>query len=392
MSIDKNQQSDREIQELQMHRIELETQNEGLRLAQASLQLKTQDFVRLLQVLPVAIVRTDDTGSCYYANPRAGEFAGRTVDELLGLRWLAVVHPDDQPKLYQARVALLAGTQVAPVEFRLLRPDGSLCWVLGNIVVELGGNGRVTGFILAISDTSELKHREELQRAQQRAQREALIREVHHRIKNNLQSVGGLLRRELTSCLECRPRLEKVITQVHAVATVHGLQGASPGGGMRLCDTVRQICQVVAEQSQRAVLFSIEEEDTRFVPVHIVEDEAVAVALVINELVFNAVKHSPSGAPAPTVTLSADGRYAQIVIVNACASTDCAARFAPTDAGTTHAGLRLVRSLLPLQGAELTYELQPGGQPGGEHRVMTRIRLCPPAVHSRPGDLVDAAQ
>lgn len=382
MIIDEHPDSARLIQEPEMQNDELQ-----------SLQLGTHDFLRLMQVLPVAIVRADDTGACHYANPKAGEIAGLPVEDLLGLRWLNHVHPDDLPKLQQARATLFTGDTIAPVEFRLRRPDGGQRWVLGNVVAEIDENGRTKGFILSISDTSDLKQREEQRLAQERAQRDTLIREVHHRIKNNLQSVGGLLRRELTTCLECRPRLEKVITQVHAVATVHGLQSARPGEDIRLCDTVRQVCNTVADLSHRPVDFCVDGEFSHFMPVHVAPDEAVALALVLNELVFNAVKHSPPGSPAPSVTLSADGRQAQVLIVNTVDSTSDPGCFDRSDADTAHNGLRLVRSLLPLQGADLTYEWHPGeNQSGAGSVVRTRLRLSSPAVQAMFNDFLGGSR
>ena len=83
-----------------------------------------------------------------------------------------------------------------------------------------------------------------------------LVREVHHRIKNNLQSVAGLLQRELGKFVELDPRLETAISQVHAIAIVHGLQSTNPDEAIRLCDSVRNICKTASELSRHTVMFA----------------------------------------------------------------------------------------------------------------------------------------
>jgi two-component sensor histidine kinase len=199
-----------------------------------------------------------------------------------------------------------------------------------------------------------LRKEQELRRlADMEKQREVLVREVHHRIKNNLQSVAGLLRRELGLFMELDPHLEKAITQVHAIAMVHGLQSADPDEAIRLCDTVGHICTTVREQTLRPIDFRIENELTTFRPVQINRDEAVAVALILNELILNAVKHSPDQADAPQVLLMADGERAHVTIRN---SPSGGGEFDLESGAGLYTGLRLVKSLLPEQGAILTYD------------------------------------
>jgi len=228
-----------------------------------------------------------------------------------------------------------------------------------------------------IRDITERKQTEAQRLADARQQRDTLVREVHHRIKNNLQSVAGLLQRELGKFMELDPRLETAISQVHAIAVVHGLQGADPDEAVRLCDSIRNICKTVAELTSRPVEYCIENEHATFRPVQVASDEAVSVALILNELILNAVKHSPPDGIAPTVSLTADGSCAEIVISNAVKNrraTDVDVVI-DVDAGQgLGTGLRLVRSLLPDHGAKLHHELDAAGF------MLTTLRLTPPVV------------
>jgi two-component sensor histidine kinase len=111
--------------------------------------------------------------------------------------------------------------------------------------------------------------------------------------------------------------------------------------------------------------------------VQVASDEAVSVALILNELILNAVKHSPPDGIAPTVSLTADGSCAEIVISNAVKNrraTDVDVVI-DVDAGQgLGTGLRLVRSLLPDHGAKLEHALDAAGF------MLTTLRLASPVV------------
>jgi two-component sensor histidine kinase len=92
---------------------------------------------------------------------------------------------------------------------------------------------------------------------------------------------------------------------------------------------------------------------------------------VINELILNAVKHSPQDSPAPTVSLSANGSSAQLLIRNAVSQ---AHEFDIDTGAGLGTGLRLVRSLLPPEGAHLDYERDGAGF------MLTRLKLTTPVV------------
>jgi len=300
-----------------------------------------------------------------------------SVTSLIGRNWHELVMPDDWP-ITEARIAsLMSGetSQTAPLERHHLAFDGQV------ISVESAGARIIfdgePAVLTVIRDITARKQTEAQRLADARQQRDTLVREVHHRIKNNLQSVAGLLQRELGKFMELDPRLETAISQVHAIAVVHGLQGADPDEAVRLCDSIRNICKTVAELSSRPVESCIENERTTFRPVQVASDEAVSVALILNELILNAVKHSPPDGIAPTVSLTADGSGADIVIRNAVKNrraTDVDVVI-DVDAGRgLGTGLRLVRSLLPDQGAKLEHEVDAAGF------MLTTLRLTPPVV------------
>jgi len=317
------------------------------------------------------ILIADEHGILEEANSSFAALLGYETGELIGMS-VGDIHPArEMERVRQSFAEIFRTGQIAPVETCVVCKDGTEIEVeIRPTLAKIGGRTVAQGIFI---DLTERKRLEQRRLKEERAHRDALVREVHHRIKNNLQSVAGLLRRELGRFVELDPRLETAISQVHATAVVHGLQGDNSEEEVRLCDCVSNICKSIFDVSQRNVRFVAGQGHAGFVPVRIESSEAVAVALVVNELILNAVKHSPDGRDEPTVSLDADGDSACITIRNAVA--DVPEFDIDTGAGLG-TGLRLVRSLLPAQGAQLTYE------PDADGYLLTTLRLDAPVVTS----------
>jgi two-component sensor histidine kinase len=145
----------------------------------------------------------------------------------------------------------------------------------------------------------------------------------------------------------------------------------SPDEAINLCESIKSICASIANLSQRPVLFRLENQQAALCPVRVATGEAVSMALVINELILNAVKHSPPDGAAPIASLSVNDQGAQLRIRNVPARTPAFNIDTGKGLGT---GLRLVRSLLPGAGAQLTYRLD------DENLLLTRLNLSAPIL------------
>ena len=174
----------------------------------------------------------------------------------------------------------------------LKRADGSNVRVS---VSWLNAPGRRTLWIATVNDTSEYRSEDDRAEAS-RLQRDALIREVHHRIKNSLQGVAGLLRLHLADKPLLKPLLESASSQVYAIAAVHGLQGEVSGGAINVRMLVARVAASVSGIMHSPIVLS--ERCTSLSAYVVREDESVAVAIVLNELVMNAAKHRRQGGDA----------------------------------------------------------------------------------------------
>jgi PAS domain S-box-containing protein len=206
--------------------------------------------------------------------------------------------------------------------------------------------GRTTHYVGNFTDVTEGHMREEERLRVEAAQRQALVREVHHRIKNNLQGVIGILRAFGRAHPETEPSINQVVGQVQGIAVIHGLQGRTALDQVRICELTRAVAEGVAALWNATVEVDI---PTPWNPCVIAKDEAVPIALVLNELILNAVKHGDKNAPVRIVFNAigqADTPRVRIAIRNH-------GGWHPTTDGQ-HMGLHLVDTLMPRDGAWLS--------------------------------------
>ena len=152
-------------------------------------------------------------------------------------------------------------------------------------------NGAVIRFTVFGRDITELTNEADERLSREIAHRDTLVREVHHRIKNNLQSVTGLLRRQARKYPENKPSINDAISQVEAIASVFGLQGIGDNKDrIDLTEMIESIIQANIHfvPENRSIKFNNKTKSNYMVQTEF----SVPLALVFNELVTNAVKHS----------------------------------------------------------------------------------------------------
>jgi len=125
--------------------------------AEKALIESQQQFQTLSQMSPVGIFRTNAVGSTTYVNPRWAEISGLSTEEALGDGWIKAVHPDDRETLSYNWKKLLNRGEKSVAEYRFLKPDGSITWVLGNAVPEIM-DGELKGYIGTITNITDIKN------------------------------------------------------------------------------------------------------------------------------------------------------------------------------------------------------------------------------------------
>jgi PAS domain S-box-containing protein len=184
----------------------------------------------------------------------------------------------------------LRGETVRGVELHRTAPDGTPYVFLNSCAPIRNARGEIIGAVAINTDITERKRNEDELR-QALADREALLREVHHRTKNNLQMIADLLylKAEGVQSAEGRVAFEEASTKIFAVARLHEqLYLSMNSGRVQLGSYVRGIVEGV-RQLERDARLRVETGET---PVYLDLDRTVHTGLVVNELVTNALMHA----------------------------------------------------------------------------------------------------
>lgn len=150
-------------------------------------------FRMLADTAPVLIWMAGADSRCVYFNKPWLDFVGRPIEQEVGDGWVDNVHPDDVSGCMETYRTVFQGRRPFTSEYRLRRGDGEYRWMLETGVPRLSSvDGEFTGYIGTCIDITERKLGENKTRVALE-QREALLKEIHHRVKNNLQIVSSLL-------------------------------------------------------------------------------------------------------------------------------------------------------------------------------------------------------
>ncbi|MFM8562298.1 MAG: sensor histidine kinase [Acidimicrobiia bacterium] len=198
----------------------------------------------------------------------------------------------------------------------------------------------VTGAMLLIRDVTEVRRRDRMLLS-----KDATIREIHHRVKNNLQTISSLLRlqaRRLESP-EAKAAVQESVRRIRTIALVHETLSREPGDDVAFIEIVRPLMRLAEEGLQspdRPVRFMVQGEGGRL-PATI----ATPLSVVLTELLQNAVDHGfPEGSDGGTVVvdLGGDDDEIEIRVVNDGRGLDPGFDIN----GATGLGLSIVRTLV----------------------------------------------
>jgi two-component sensor histidine kinase len=174
----------------------------------------------------------------------------------------------------------------------------------------------VTGGVVLLRDVSELRRRDRLLLT-----KDATIREIHHRVKNNLQTISSLLRLQVRRLKseEAISAITESVRRIRTIALVHETLSREAGEDISFIEIVRPLLRLVEEGLQsadRPVKFSVIGDGGRL-PATI----ATPLSVVILELLQNAVDHgfpegSKGGSVLVTLGQSGDGQLSVRVIDN----------------------------------------------------------------------------
>ncbi len=237
----------------------------------------------------------------------------------------------------EENVVRTAFTIAAPVTEEIERGPDVVVLVRCIPLVE---RGHVSGAVVLLRGISGLRHRDRLL-----ISKDATIREIHHRVKNNLQTISSLLRlqgRRLASP-EAKAAVEESVRRIRSIALVHETLSHEAGEDVPFTDILRPLVRMVEESlstPEHPVRFSVQG-DGGVLPAGV----ATPLAVVLTELLQNAVDHAfPTPGETGEVVVGLDNAGDRLTV---CVADDGVG--VPTDfslSATTGLGLSIVRTLV----------------------------------------------
>lgn len=329
---------------------QLEERSASLRSSEAMLRLVTDN-------LPAMIGYWDSELRNRFANADYVRWFGKTPQEIHGRTLGELLGPELYEKNRPFINAALAGER-QDFSRSIPGPDGVLRHSQASYIPDVH-LGRVDGFFVLVTDvTDRVKAEQAL--AQSLAEKETLLKEVYHRIKNNLQVVQSLLNIQSRSVQDANARtaLQDMAQRVRSMALVHEQLYQAPNlSAIPLKKYVEDLVRQIATGSARA-LDEIRVEVQAPPQLDLGMDAAIPLGLLLTELLSNSFKH---GFP--------DGRQGRIVVrfdpephgVRVCVSDDGVGLPPGFDPDAVHSmGLQLASSLATQLGGRLHFESGPG--------------------------------
>jgi PAS domain S-box-containing protein len=211
-------------------------------------------------------------------------------------RWLACVHPEDRERADEQVSDAVNNRSNLDIEVRVVWPDGSIRWLNDIGQIRFDETGEPEGMHGIQMDITERKQIEAEVRASLH-EKEVLLKEIHHRVKNNLQVIASILNLQSTYLADTQMQavLQESQNRVAAMAAIHEkLYQSKNLARIDFGDYIRDLTTQLLSSytgSNHPVQLEIAVED-----IWLGVNTAVPCGLILNELVSNALKHAfPAG-------------------------------------------------------------------------------------------------
>jgi PAS domain S-box-containing protein len=316
-------------------------------------------FRTMADSAPVLLWMAGTDSLCNFFNQQWLVFTGRPMEMEVGTGWAEGVHPEDFQACMDTYLSAFVARQRFRMEYRLRRADGEYRWLLDQGVPRYAPGGAFAGYIGSCVDITELREANEAQRRISR-ELEVLVKEIHHRVKNNLQLITSLLNLQARHVSDPQAAELFGVTQnrIRSMALLHerlyqSRTLADIGAGDYFTGVVASL-RTAIDRTTAATEVSVTPKEL-VLPI----DTAIPCGLILNELVTNAFKYAfpppaprmaPMRAPSVKVCMSQlDSGELKLVVA------DNGVGIPPAHSlpNASTLGLQLVRTLARQLGGEL---------------------------------------
>jgi PAS domain S-box-containing protein len=260
------------------------------KVAEDAIKLSEEKFRAVAESIPAQVVIFQDE-KFVYVNPYSYNITGYTAEEMLEMNFWDLVHSDFAETAKQRGISRQKGELVPDnYEMKIITKSGEVKWINYSArVIDYNGKPAVVG---VATNISEIKKAEDALKHSLH-EKEILLKEIHHRVKNNLQIVSSLLKIQSSYVDDenVKQLFKESQNRVQSMSLIH--QKLYQTKDLAHID-FREYIDTVSTHLQHS--FGILEDKVEIkVDVHNIAmsiDNAIPAGLIINELITNALKHA----------------------------------------------------------------------------------------------------
>lgn len=283
------------IHELEVHQIELELQNEELKRAQIGLEDSRRDYYELYDFAPVGYITLDEKGIISRINLTGAEILGKPRKYLLKQPLIRFIVPSYKKTFLNHLQEVKKNHINHKCSVELITREGITFFVSLDTTAFFNEEDDFKGFRTILVNINESK-KMEMEMEKSLKEKELLLKEIHHRVKNNLQVISSLLnlQSEYIKDKTDQELFRESQTRAKSMALIH--ERLYQSDDLRRIDfaeytesLVHDLYRTYGANSKLRLNMDLE-------PVMVDINTAIPCGLVVNELVSNVMKHAfPKG-------------------------------------------------------------------------------------------------
>ena len=252
-------------------------------------------YRNLFNEVPLMVYDGDENWNTISVNPMIEKLTGFTAEEFAQrkVNWIDLIHPNDKERIYKEGVKMTNNPVSISQEYRITRKDGEVIWIEDNKSSKFNSSGKFLGIHGIVGNITERKHAE-LELKKYSENQAIMVREINHRVRNNLSAIISMLYTEealarTKGTEECLPILHNLVTRIIGLSTAHSMLSEGEWQPLKLT----QLCEKVINATVKS-LHSSKTVNLLVSPseVYVDSNQAHHLALVINELTTNSLKYA----------------------------------------------------------------------------------------------------
>ncbi len=248
-----------------------------------------------------------------YISPQAEEFLG--LKPIKGqYQWSDFVsdHPSNKEAMKRKMAAIETGNPQPAYELQIKKEDGSFIWVEVN-EAPIGKNGKTVSVVGSLTNITDRKLvQDEIEKSLK--EKETLLIEIHHRVKNNLAIVASLMQFQAlsTESNQLQSELSQCVLRIKSMAAIHEqLYQSKNFSNLNFANNLKRLTEnIISTMNFDADIETVFDLDEVLLNVN----QAITCSLIVNEVITNAIKHAFEGRESGRIDISCREKDGRIIL------------------------------------------------------------------------------